>query len=140
MSSPKAFQFPYVVGLHDTDAADYLFSANLTRICHIAYEAMMAALGYPLGMLLKRREFALPVVHIEGDFKQRSTVGDELIISAWISRLGNSSYTMSYELRNPAGELCATASSVHVCVDWKHDKSMPLPAALRDALSRHTEA
>ncbi|MBU0692640.1 acyl-CoA thioesterase [bacterium] len=140
MSSQKAFQFPYIVGLHDTDAADYLFSANLIRICHIAYEAMMASLGFPLGSLLKQRDFALPIVHIEGDFKQRLTVSDELTISAWVSRLGGSSYTISYELRKPDGELCATASTVQVCVDWNSSKSQPLPAPLREALGRYSEA
>jgi 1,4-dihydroxy-2-naphthoyl-CoA hydrolase len=140
MSTLKAFHFQYTIGLHDTDAADYLFSANLIRICHIAYEAMMASLGFSLGSLLKKRSYALPVVHIEGDFQQRLTVGDEVEITAWISKLGNSSYTLSYELRMPDGKLCASASTVQVCVDWGTSKPLPLPAELREALSRYSEA
>lgn len=136
-SHPKAFHHSYSIGLHDTDAADVLFSGNLITICHIGYEAMMAKLDFSLGSILREHTFGLPVVHIEGDFQKRLTVSDEVDIAVLITKLGNTSFQISYELRNRDGELCATATTAHVCVDIRSYEPQPLLPALRSALSLH---
>jgi YbgC/YbaW family acyl-CoA thioester hydrolase len=134
---PNAFHHAYAIGLHDTDAADVLFSGNLITICHIGYEAMMAARGFSLGSILRERDFGLPVVHIEGDFRKRLTVSDEVDIAVLVSKFGTTSFEVSYELRDKSGELCASAKTVHVCVKAKSYNPMPLPPELRAALQAH---
>ncbi|MBK6911625.1 MAG: acyl-CoA thioesterase [bacterium] len=133
----EPFLFPYTISLHDSDAAGIIFSANLFRICHEAYEAMMAELGYSIGYLLKQRPFGLPLVHLDGDFIKPSRVGDHVTIEARVVEMNRSSFRVEYALRTPDGSTCARAATVHVCVEVKTYKSTPLPDDFRQALSRH---
>jgi len=133
----EPFLFPYTIRLHDSDAAGIIFSANLFRICHEAYESMMAELGYSIGYLLRYRPFGLPLVHLDGDFMQPSRVGDDVTIEARVIEINRSSFRVEYALRTPDGTVCARAATVHVCVDVKTYKSMPFPEDFRKALDRH---
>ena len=131
------FHFHYAVGLHDTDAAAILFAANLTRICHQAYEAMMKDIGYGIGRLLRERPFGVPLVHIEGDFLCPLRCGDEVDIVTRIGELGSSSYRVEYALVTPDNKTAAKAATVHVCVELKTHRPIELPAEFRAALSKH---
>lgn len=133
----EPFLFPYTIGLHDSDAAGIIFSANLFRICHEACEAMLAELGFSIGYLLRQRPFGLPVVHMDGDFIQPSRVGDHVTIEARVTEMSRSSYRVEYKLFTPDGTACARAAVVHVVVDTTSYKSMPMPEDFRLALSRH---
>jgi acyl-CoA thioesterase FadM len=117
-----------------------LFSGNLITICHAGYEAMMASLNLSLGSILKHREYGLPVAHIEGDFKKALTVSDKIDIAVSVVEVGNTSYRIKYEWRNQGGELCATAATVHVCVEADCFKPKTMPAQLRSALERYLES
>lgn len=135
---PHVFRFPYTIGLHDTDAAGLIFSANIIRICHIAYEALLEDIGYGMAVLFERRTMSLPVVHIEADFKQPLRVGNNVEIVARVAQIGNSSYRMQYELRTADSEICATAATVQVCVDLRTYEAMDLPAEFRAALEKYS--
>lgn len=131
------YKYPYTIALHDTDAAAVIFSANLLRICHQAYETMMENCGFALGTILNENVYGLPLVHVEGDFMKPLRTGDKVEICVQVSELSTRSFRMSYELQNVKGELCATAATVHVCVDTATMKSIELPSSLRAALQRY---
>jgi 1,4-dihydroxy-2-naphthoyl-CoA hydrolase len=131
------FHFHYTLGLHDTDAAAILFSANLTRICHQAYEAMMKDIGYGIPRLLRERPFGLPLVHLEGNFLSPLRCGDEIDIVTRIAELGASSYRVEYDLVTADNKTAANAATVHVCVELKTYRPTELPAEFRAALARH---
>ncbi len=135
-SAHSPFRFPYVVGLHDSDAAGIIFSANLIRICHEAYSAWMEQIGFGIGTLLKRRPFGIPIVHIEGDFLFPLFVGDRVEIRLCVDRLGTSSYRIAYELYTADERKAATANTVHVCVDVKGHRPLDLPADFRSELEK----
>jgi YbgC/YbaW family acyl-CoA thioester hydrolase len=137
MANSKAFHHKYTIGFRDTDAAGVLFSGNLVTICHVGYEAMMESLNLSLGSILKLQEFDLPVVHLEGDFQKALTVSDEIDIAVSVAEIGNTSFQIQYEWRNKDGELCATAATVHVCIEAGGVKPKALPARLRAALERY---
>jgi 1,4-dihydroxy-2-naphthoyl-CoA hydrolase len=130
------FHFPYTVGLHDTDAAGLIFSANIFRICHIADEAFLKEIGFGMAELFSHRTLGLPVVHLEADFQKPLRVGDEVEIRARVAKIGRTSYRMAYELVNAQGERCAIAATVHVCVDPKTYQAIAIPAEFRTALER----
>ena len=133
----KVFRFPYTIGLHDTDAAGLIFSANIIRICHHAYEALLEEIGFGMARLFEQRTMGLPIVHIEADFTRPLTVGSKVEIITRVALVGRSSYRMSYELRDVSGEVCATAATVHVCVDPRSRQPMDLPAGFRTALGSY---
>jgi 1,4-dihydroxy-2-naphthoyl-CoA hydrolase len=128
------FRFPYTIGLHDTDAAGLIFSANIFRICHIADEAFLKKIGFGMDVLFSRRTLGLPIVHLEADFQKPLRVGDDVEIRARVAHLGRRSYRMAYELVNAKGECCAIAATVHVCTDPKTFQSIELPVEFRAAL------
>jgi 1,4-dihydroxy-2-naphthoyl-CoA hydrolase len=131
------FNLPYTIALHDTDAAGVLFSANLLRICHQAYESMMSELGFALGDILQHRRFGLPLAHVEGDFLRPLRCGDRIEIRARVAALNTRSFKMDYELLTADGMVAARAASVHVCVNVNEYTAMPLPEELRVALTKY---
>lgn len=130
------YTFHYSIGLHDTDAAGVLFSANIIRICHQAYEAMMMDMGFAIGDILKHREFGLPLAHVAADFSIPLRTSDPVTIEVRTEELGSSSFQLGYRILNEQGLLAATASTVHVCVDVDHYRSKPLPETLRQCLAK----
>ena len=133
----QVFRFPYSIGLHDTDAAGLIFSANIIRICHHAYEALLEEIGFGMARLFEQRTMGLPIVHIEADFTRPLAVGGKVEILARVALVGRSSYRMSYELHDASGEVCATAATVHVCVDPRTRDPMDSPVEFRAALVKY---
>jgi 1,4-dihydroxy-2-naphthoyl-CoA hydrolase len=134
----QLFRFPYTIGLHDTDAAGLIFSANIIRICHHGYEALLEEIGFGMARLFEQKTMGLPIVHIEADFVRPLTVGSKVEILARVAHLGKTSYRMAYELRDASGDVCATAATVHVCVNPRTREPMELPAEFRNALRRYS--
>jgi len=135
MSEP--FRYPYTVGLHDTDAAGILYSANIIRIGMIVYEAMLDDIGYGLPLLFRKRTMGLPVVHIEADFTKPLTAGQRVTVTTRVERIGDRSYRIAYDVTDEKEESCATAATIHVCVDPQTRRAMEIPAEFRKALEKY---
>lgn len=135
MSEP--FRHPYTIGLHDTDAAGILYSANIIRICTIAFEALLEDIGYGLPRLFGERTMGMPIVHIEADFLRPLTAGQHVTVEARVERMGDSSYRMAYAVTDAKEGRYATAATVHVCVDPKTRRPMDIPADFRQALGKY---
>ena len=131
------FSYPYTIHLHDSDAAAMVYSANLIRICHEAYEAFMESIGFSFGRLFKERSMGFPLVHIEGDFQKILRVGDKVEIRVRIAELGHTSFRVAYELVKD-NETYATANTVHVCVNPKLYQKMELPPEFRSELETYS--
>jgi 1,4-dihydroxy-2-naphthoyl-CoA hydrolase len=134
---PNIFRLPYTIALYDTDAAGIIFYANLFRICQHALEAVLADIGYSLPVLFERRTMGMPIVHAEGDFEQRLTVGMKVELRAHVENIGNSSYRMAFEIWAETLGRMAKAATVQVCVDPKTGQSMELPEDFRKALQKY---
>ncbi len=134
---PSPFRHPYIIGLHDTDAAGVIYSANIIRICIIGYEALLAEIGYGVPVLFRRRTMGLPIVHIEADFQKPLTAGEPVTLLIRVESFGRTSFRMAYEVINNHDERCATAATVHVCTDLKSGSSMELPPEFRQALAQY---
>ncbi len=127
------FEYTTTIKLHETDAAGILFFAHQFRIVHDAYESFMASKGMGLGKLLAAAEFLLPIVHAETNYKAPLRLGDGLKIKLGIKRKGTTSFTLAHELYKNE-RLAGDGVTVHVCLDPRTGKPMPLPASLSDIL------
>lgn len=130
------FIYKTQIRLHDTDAAGILFFANQLVIVHDAYEQLLQKLGFGFEVMLKKRNYFLPIVHIESDYKTSLFVGDEITISIKIDRIGKTSFTFVYDIRNKKGIQVGTAKTVHVTVNKKTKKKITLPKDFRAALEK----
>ena len=69
-------------------------------------------------------------------FIQRIHFPNTLRIGVRVSRLGKSSFTMEYELRDEAGELLCSAETVQVMYDYAAAQSKVIPDTVRAAITR----
>ncbi|KAA6186026.1 acyl-CoA thioesterase [Thiohalocapsa marina] len=132
MSKP-AYEHPFRVALHDTDAAGVLFFAHLFRRAHDAYEAWMASLGFPLPEMIREGRIALPLVHAEADYRRPLRHGDGVQVEISIAALETSRFSIDYRFQTEQGT-AATARTVHACIHPGEKGARPLPEPLHAML------
>ena len=119
------------IKLHDTDAAGLLFFSHQFEIIHDAYESLLEKIGFGFAELIRHKNFFLPIVHAESDYKAPLFVGDVIDIQVIVENVGTTSFTFAYKLINSKKVLVGTARTVHVTVDNKTHKKIPLPQGMR---------
>lgn len=132
------FTHKNAVRMYDTDAAGILYFASQFRFIHDAFEAMMEHEGFSFKELFsKKQDFFFVIVHAESDYLTSMYIGDKLDIHAYVSRIGETSFTMSYDIFRE-GEHTGRASTVHVCINPKTKTKVPIPEKMKALLSKHT--
>jgi 1,4-dihydroxy-2-naphthoyl-CoA hydrolase len=133
--SDDAFEYVFRVRLHDIDAAGIMFFAHLFRHAHDAYEAFMATIGFPLDRVIRDAKWRLPLVHAEADYRCPLRHGDEATVRLRPAKVGERSFVLDYRFIDRAGEVCASARTVHVQSGPDGSVSAPLTDDLRMALT-----
>ncbi len=125
------------VGWVDTDASGRIHYTAALRYFEVAEHGLMRALAATAGMNTTPGGggFGMPRVHVEADYKLALRFPDEFTCSARVEKVGNSSVSYAYEIRNTAGELAISGRIVAVTTDMTGTKT-PLPPELRRALER----
>lgn len=132
------FTYKTKIRLHDTDAAGIIFFANQFKILHDAYEDLLEKFGWSFQTMLQGSDVFLPIVHAESDYLTPVFVGDNITISIKVSRIGTTSFSFLYEIKR-GKTLVGTGKTVHVTIDQKSRKKIPLPLSLRKALEHFTK-
>ena len=88
------------------------------------------------GLKLSRTSFSLIMAHTDYDYVDQLYFHSDVELRTWISRIGTKSFTAYHEAWQ-TGRLCVTGSAVMVHYDFNTEHSTPLPAAMKEALSRH---
>jgi len=130
------FIYKTKIRLHDTDAAGVIFFANQFKIIHDAYEVLLETFGWSFRTMLKGTNYFLPIVHAESDYKAPVFVGDKIVIAIKVGHIGETSFSFEYTLKR-GKTLVGTAKTVHVTIDQKSRKKIPLPPALRRVLNKY---
>lgn len=125
------------VRMHDTDMAGILYFARQFRFVHDALEDFAESEGYGLHHLFHSKDFVFVIVHAEADYLTTLRVGDELEVHLTVERIGNSSFTLDYQIYKSDAVLCGTAKTVHVTLDSKTRKKIPIPQELRKSLEKY---
>ncbi len=120
------FEYNTLINLGDTDAAGVIYFARQFDIIHRAYEGMLTEAGFSIKFILEESSFSLPVIHAESDFYLPITIGDNIEIRIVLGRIGESSFTLEYEL-SKKGKLAGKASTVHIAVDKASGQKVRLP-------------
>ena len=119
------------IKLHETDAAGLLFFSHQFKLMHDAYEVLLETIGFGFAELIRNKDFFLPIVHAESDYTLPLFVGDTLEVQVSVDHVGQTSFTLGYKILNNRKELVGTGQTVHVTVDKKTHKKIPLPEAMR---------
>src|SRR5262245_14078556 len=127
------FYYEVPVRFHDLDALGhahhslpliYIEEARAAWWREIVGQHNLDSIDYVLGQLTV-------------SFRQRILYPGCVRVALRVSRLGNSSFTIEYELRSEAGELLATAETVQVMYDYTARNAKPIPEAIRQRLTAH---
>jgi acyl-CoA thioester hydrolase len=68
-------------------------------------------------------------------YQRRIEFPSNLRIGLRVSRLGGSSFTMEYEVRDERGDLLTTAETVQVMYDYDRSRSKQIPSEVRSAIA-----
>jgi len=121
------------IKMHHIDAAGVMFFAWFFHLAHDAYETFLADVGFSIEHILQQ-DFLIPIVHTEADYQAPVKLGDELTIELVVERIGDSSFTLAYDMLNQQHQRVATVKTVHVTIGKSTRKRMAIPQALRESL------
>ena len=75
------------------------------------------------------------LARVECDYRKPAVAGDRLVVRLRVTAVGNSSFTLEYEIVNAkTRELVAQARSVQVTYDYAAGRSVPIPDDMRARL------
>ena len=126
----EGFDFVHreTVRFRDVDSIGHVNNAVFLTYLEEARIAFMsqASEENPLGMVVAR---------IEIDFRSPAELGDTIEVSVTPGKVGNTSFTLHYELRAD-GRLVAEASTVLVAYDYPKEEPRAIPEAWRKLLGQ----
>lgn len=128
---------PIEVRFRDTDAMGHINNAvyhTYLEHCRIRF---MDALN--LSNLNGDRRPPIILARTEIDYLKPGFMGDNIVISGWLTAVGSKSFTMKFHIK--AGErLLARAVSVQVWYDYAADRSMVIPEDARRLFAQLLQA
>jgi len=80
---------------------------------------------------LTDNDLYLLVAHAECDYKMPIEFNEELIVSATITRIGNTSFDIDYRLFSGNDKTYATARTVMVCFDNLRKSTVTVPECIK---------
>ena len=130
------------VRMHDTDAAGILYFARLFRFVHDALEAFMENAGVSFKDLFRRKDvdFTYVIVHTEGDYFQPLKIGDKLTIHTSVKAIGETSFSLFYEIYKEDKTLAASANTIHVTLDKKTKQKKAVPIMLKKKMENYVSS
>ena len=127
------------IRFHHCDPAGIVFYPQYFYLLHETQEDFLAHIGHPEHGLIASG-VGVPIVDLKTEFLGMCRYGDEIDISLALTRIGNASIGMRYEIHScpplPDGSqaLKLIANTVVVCSEIPHGKVLPIPDGLRAAL------
>ena len=124
----------FTVRLHDTDAAGILFFGRQFYLAHDIYEDFLAHIGFPMEKIIAEESFFVPIVHSESQYHLPMRAGDRGEITLKVVAIGNTSYTLEYQILTSNGKPSGSSKTVHVSIDRATGKKIALPEKFKAAL------
>ena len=124
--------------LKDTDATGVLYFSEQFKFALETFEEFLKERGFSWRELMAS-PFLLPVVHAEADYIAPLMVGDEMEIRLKVAKVGTSSITLHYSIRDRKRHCeVGKVEIVHVVVDKVTRTSVPIPDFLRVILENES--
>ena len=130
------FSYKKKVNFYDCDPAGILFYGRIFEICHSAYEELIRSFSLTSNYW-NNEDYAVPIIRTEGEYLLPLKPGDEVTIEIIVSRLKESSFELSYVCKNANGEITNQVKTVHIFVDRKKWKKVPIIDEVRSGLQLH---
>ncbi len=116
---------------HDTDSGGVVYYANYLKFMEEARTEYCLQRGFNIKEWFQKGIF-LMVAHVEIDYKAPAQYGENLKVTVFVEKIGDSSVNFIQEVKT-ADKLLVKAGIVWVCVG-KDFKTLNLPQEVRGAL------
>ena len=126
------FEFSFRVRYMEVDAQGVVFNAWYLTYFDEAFAAFLAARGYGLEKLIAAGS-DVQLAHAELDWKTGLRWQDDVLVAVSPARIGRTSFTMDFEVRNGAGLACS-GRIVYVVVATDGSGKREIPPLLAGAL------
>lgn len=131
------FQKPYRVSLSDCDPAGIVFHPRYLEMINAVIEDWFTdGLGKSFAQMHLEEHKGVPAVAIATEFPAPCRMGDELVFTLRVLKLGNSSMGLSVDGRR-GRTLIVTSKLTLVYMDLESARAEPLPDNLRAAISAY---
>lgn len=124
------------VRMHDTDAAGILFFAQQFRFVNDALEDYLESENVTFDQMFHNEKVVMVIVHCESDYYKSLYIGNKLEIDVFCERIGNSAFTLLYQIYRIKGEreLVGLARTVHCAVDVRTRAKVAIPDKVKKML------
>lgn len=126
------FRMEITPRLGDTDALGHINNIAIPEWFETARDPIFRIFVPELDL----KKWNMIMAHMEVDFKGQLFYGRQVMIKSYISKIGNTSFTV-YQQAWQDGNLCATGSVVIVHFNFQEQKAKPVPDNIRVELSKH---
>lgn len=126
-----------LIRFHHCDPAGIVFYPQFFYLLHEIQEDFLAHIGFPEHALIQSG-LGVPIVDLKTEFLGMCRHGDEVTISLGLSKIGNASIGMDYEIHSGA-ELKLRAMAVVVHSKVPDGKPVRIPDDLRMALQPYLQ-
>lgn len=84
-------------------------------------------------------DFKFIMAHIQCDFITSIRFNDHVILQMWVKDIGTKSFSFEYRLVDfyDEAKVYATGESIQVCYDYEKNRSIEIPAKMRERLARY---
>lgn len=130
----ETFKFQHTVKFSEVDQAGVVFFSRYFEIAHSSLEAFFHHLGWGFAKVFSEGKDGFPLIHAEANYMAPARLGDTLEVALSLSRISESSFTVSYDFRSTDGKPAARLSTNHVWVELKTFSKAPIPTELKTAL------
>jgi len=124
------------INFYDCDPAGVLFYARLFEINHSVYEEMINSFKLQESYWFNDK-FVVPIIKTDGAYFKPLKGGETVSIKLSVTLLKENSFELTYEWTDEAGDLAAKARTVHVFVDKKRWKKIPIFEDIIKGLESH---
>jgi acyl-CoA thioester hydrolase len=132
---------PFVVSEYvrwgDVDPAGIIRYDAYTRFMELGESELFRSLGISYREFAGRYDFSIPRRAMHLDFESPPTLDERLDIVVYVSRVGTTSLTLSFDFYGEGGVVRAVGYLVLVCVARKAMTSKPWPAEFLHAIDRY---
>ena len=124
------------INFYDCDPAGILFYSKLFEISHSVYEEMINSFKLK-DNYWSNEKFVVPIIKTDGAYFKPLKAGENISINLSVTLLKNNSFELTYEWIDKSSELAAKARTVHVFVDKRRWKKIPIYEDIVKGLESH---
>lgn len=120
---------------HCDPAGIVFFPQYLVLFNQVVEDWFTDGLGVPYATLIGSRRIGLPIVRLECDFRAISRMGDAVVMTVAVERVGGKSLQLHMQCLAPDGGVRVAARKVLVFTDLDSHQAIAMPEDVRQALA-----